>query len=127
MTNDPLVNAALARDLAVSADLLAQIELERGTRPVLLLLMRARQDGIAAMTSLVTANPADTKDIYRLQNEVKRFDDLIRWSLEVISLGEAADKAFSLDDQEAIKSLLSTPEGRREAAELGITTEDNDA
>lgn len=119
--SDAIEFAAMARAMAVSADLIAQIENKTGLRPMLAILARAKHEACQAMTELVLCRFDDADRIRQLQNEIVRFDNLLKWSKDVLDEGDAAFKAVSLDDQNAIQLLLSTPEGRHEAAELGIT------
>jgi hypothetical protein len=97
-------------------------ELRRdNTNPVLkALTLSARRGAIEAIRGLIELDPYDptTPAVYaRLQNEVRRFTDLIRWTIGTREAAEAAEQAYDLadhDERQAIEDLLLGPQTPRE-------------
>lgn len=54
------------------------------------LIARAEADILNAMTAMETADPFNANNIMRLQNDIKRSHDFIRWIEEAVTAGELA-------------------------------------
>jgi hypothetical protein len=128
MTRDPIVSLALERAALISADIEEQLtaRAQDGMRPLIAVLAKARRDAAEAIAALVDTPPSDTAAIARLQNEVRRFADLVRFLREIVN--EGLDERYEVADAERdeLERLVAPPddtldaEARRERAALGI-------
>ena len=128
MTRDPIASLALARAALLSADIEEQLtaRTEHGMRPLIAVLAKAKAQAADAIAALVDTPPHDPAAIARLQNEVRRFADLVRFLREIVS--EGLDQRYEVADAERddLERLVAPPddtldaEARRERAALGI-------
>jgi hypothetical protein len=128
MTRDPVTTLALARAALLSADIEEQLTArqEHGMRPLIAVLAKAKAQAADAIAALVDTPPADAAAIARLQNEVRRFADLVRFLREIV--GEGLDRRYEVADAERdeLERLVAPPddvsdgEAARERATLGI-------
>jgi hypothetical protein len=128
MTNDPIANIALARAALLSADIEEQLTArkEHGMRPLMAVLAKAKAQAADAIAALVDTPPHDPAAIARLQNEVRRFADLVRFLREIVN--EGLDQRYEVADAERdeLERLVAPPddvndgEAARERAALGI-------
>jgi hypothetical protein len=100
MTRDPIASLALERAALISADIEEQLTArnEHGMRPLIAVLAKARREAADAIAALVDTAPSDAAAIARLQNEVKRFADLVRWLQEIVN--EGIDQRYEVADTE---------------------------
>jgi hypothetical protein len=100
MTRDPISSLALERAALISADIEEQLTArkEHGMRPLIAVLAKARREAADAIAALVDTAPSDAAAIARLQNEVKRFADLVRWLREIVN--EGIDQRYEVADSE---------------------------
>ena len=100
MTRDPVASLALERAALISADIEEQLTArnEHGMRPLIAVLAKARREAADAIAALVDMAPSDAAAIARLQNEVKRFADLVRWLQEIVN--EGIDQRYEVADTE---------------------------
>jgi hypothetical protein len=100
MSRDPLSLLALQRAALISADIEEQLTArkEHGMRPLIAVLAKARREAADAIAALVDQPPTDAAAITRLQNEVRRFADLVRWLQEIVSQG--LDQRYEVADAE---------------------------
>lgn len=128
-TEGPVLRLAQRRVIAASADIEAQLSVREGCRPVLIMLVTARQEAAEAMAELATIDlTAPISEIRRLQNEVRRFDDLMTWLRALVARGFEYDHEISEQERDELAAALSaTPEGEAEAIELGLIERDEDA
>jgi hypothetical protein len=100
MTRDPISSLALERAALISADIEEQLTArnEHGMRPLVAVLSKARREAADAIAALVDMAPSDAAAIARLQNEVKRFADLVRWLQEIVN--EGIDQRYEVADSE---------------------------
>lgn len=126
MQNDSAVwRLAQQRIIAASADIEAQLTILSGTRPVVIVLMMARNEAAAALADLAMFDLADITNvaqIRKLQNVVTRYDDLIVWFRKIVSDGFDYDAEMNANDREEMLDLLRrTPETEeQEIIELGL-------
>jgi hypothetical protein len=128
MTRDPIASLALARAALLSADIEEQLtaRTEHGMRPLIAVLAKAKAQAADAIAALVDTPASDAAAIARLQNEVRRFADLVRFLREIVS--EGLDQRYEVADAERdeLERLVAPPddtldaEARRERAALGI-------
>jgi hypothetical protein len=128
MTRDPVATLALERAALVSADIEEQLtaRAKDGMRPLVAVLAKARREAADAIAALVDTPPSDAAAITRLQNEVKRFADLVRWLKEIVN--EGLDQRYEVADAERdeLEILVAPPEddaraqAQAERARLGI-------
>jgi hypothetical protein len=128
MTRDPVASLALERAALISADIEEQLTArkEHGMRPLIAVLAKARREAADALAALADAPCTDANAIARLQNEVRRFADLVRWLREIVN--EGLDDRYEVADGERdeLERLVAPPddvgeaEARRERETLGI-------
>jgi hypothetical protein len=128
MTRDPVATLALERAALISADIEEQLtaRAKDGMRPLVAVLAKAKAQAADAIAALVDTPPADAAAITRLQNEVKRFADLVRWLKEIVN--EGLDQRYEVADAERdeLEILVAPPEddaraqAQAERARLGI-------
>jgi hypothetical protein len=128
MTRDPVASLALDRAALLSADIEEQLTArgKDGMRPLIAVLAKARREAAAAIAALVDTPPDDPAAIARLQNEVRRFSDLVRFLREIVMDG--LDERYEVADAERdeLERLVAPPDdtldaaARRERAALGI-------
>lgn len=122
MSNDPIVRLAKLRIIKASADLEVQLSDIHGSGPSIEILRRLRDRAAESLAALAFHDLAkDRAGAVTLQNEVKRYDEWVAWLQEIISEGIAYDKEMDADEREEMLDLLTaSPEGERQAAELGL-------
>lgn len=126
MTDDAVRRIARARLIEASADIELQLEKTAGLRPMVIVLAKARRKAVEANDMLIGVDPEDAKSIRALQNEIRRYEDLVQFTREIVLEGKAADREMAEDERDEIAVLMSTPEGRAEAEALGIEDEGQD-
>jgi hypothetical protein len=112
----------MQRIVAASADIEAQLSVMDGTRPILVMLLLAKREAAGALAQLALCEH-DTKieTIRSLQMEVQRFDDLIRWLSAIVEDGMRYDDEITQEERDELADMLiQSPEGEREAMELGL-------
>lgn len=124
MSTEPVTRLAMLRMISASADIEAQLMNNQGTRPIVIMLSRARTEAAVALAQLATVARADAAniDVIRsLQDTVTRYDDLVRWLREIVASGFDCDQEITHEErEEMIEMLTRTPEGQEEAQELGL-------
>lgn len=70
--------------------------------PTANLLAQAREEAREALAALVAVDAADQKTILRLQNEVRRYADLMRWVETSIQAGRNAWLEISDEDRQEV-------------------------
>lgn len=124
MSTDPLIRLAKLRIVKASADIEVQISNLPGGGPAVEILRRLRDRAAESLAALIIADAEKPGDVRHLQNEVKRYDEWIGWLREIVSEGIAYDKEFTEAERNEIIDLLTeTPEGQRQAIELGLVDE----
>ncbi|HEV2956685.1 MAG TPA: hypothetical protein VGX95_11250 [Xanthobacteraceae bacterium] len=128
MTRDPITSLALERAALISADIEEQLTARSkdGMRPLIAVLAKARHEAADAIAALVDTPPSDAAAIARLQNEVRRFADLVRFLREIVNDG--LDQRYEVADAERdeLERLIAPEDDRldaeaaREREALGI-------
>lgn len=128
MSDDPILRLAQQRMVAASADIEAQLSIQSGTRPVLMVLLRARNEAAAALARLACGQNLEMEKLREIQNEVWRYDSLVEWFRKIVSDGYEYDQQITAEDQEEMVDLLTrTPEGEQEAIEMGLIERNTNA
>lgn len=111
--------------VAASAQIEAQLKILDGTFPVLVMLHKAKAEAADAMTMLATCEfSTPIEDIRHWQNEIRRFDDLVRWLLDIVEEGKRYDAEITQEERDALANmLLQSPDGERVAREVGLINE----
>ena len=121
MNDDPVNLLAKQRIIAASSDIEAQLSVLQGCRPVLVVLLKARDRAAESLEALAFVDANKPDDIRTLQNEVKRYDELVEWFRDIVTTGIEYDKEITAEDQEQMLDLLTqTLDGQQEAIELGL-------
>lgn len=115
----------IASARAIETMLDVKLQLERtarpGFRPIVVLLNDARERAEAAMVQLCIVPPHDADKIRVLQNEIIRFDDMVRSVKRMIEVGEEADRRLAEEDRAEVEQIISASLGLGEAERLGAT------
>jgi hypothetical protein len=99
------VLAAVERAALIERDFLT-----RQGGPILFILSKARAEATEAIAELITVDPAETRAIMALQNEVQRYRDLLKWLAEAISLGNDAVMLIDEEARDDIREALGLAE-----------------
>jgi hypothetical protein len=117
MTRDPISSLALERAALISADIEEQLTAREkdGTRPLIAVLAKAKAQAADAIAALVDTPPSDAAAIARLQNEVKRFADLVRFLREIVNDGLDQKYAVADAERDELERLIAPPDDRLDA------------
>lgn len=120
-STDPAVRLADLAIIKASADLEVQLSTRQGGAPVIQILRIFRDRAAESLAALAFVDPEDAKAIRVLQNEVKRYDEIVGAMREIIIRGKQIDYEMTEEERdEMLDILLSQPDGERRAAELGL-------
>lgn len=120
MTQEP---ASYKLALEAASRLSIQIEAElrsRRSESLLVFLDDAKEAAARAMVALVDADAEDFRAVRKLQNEVRRFDDLVGWMKQRLLEGPEAENVLSDLQRQEARGLVLDPEI---ANELGVQPE----
>lgn len=92
--------------LAAADTIAAAIAATNGT-PLQWLLKRFRQEAAQSLAALVDVDPYEAADVRRLQDDVKRFRDTVRFLQQAISAGEDAHFKLDATDREEFSELIT--------------------
>lgn len=121
MSHDPIVRLANLRVIKASRQLELELANVKGSGPTLEILKRLKDRAAESLAALAFVDPNDAEEIRTLQNEVKRYDEWITWMQEIVSEGITTEKQMdAAEREELLDMMLATPEGQREAQELGL-------
>jgi hypothetical protein len=84
---------------------LGQLQSKKGS-PLQFLLKRAKADSIEALITLIDVDPNDAKTVMALQNEARRFRDLIGYLQQIIAKGDEAYHALTSEERDDFLSLV---------------------
>jgi hypothetical protein len=70
------------------------------------LMGKARRDASNALLRLATIPPTDTESIIWLQNEIRRYSDIIRWMRECKRMAQDQFNELAANDRDAIEEEL---------------------
>lgn len=122
MSEDPILRLAKIHIVKVSMELEAQF-IAKGDAPCLEILRRLRDRAAESLMALALCNSEDPKAIRLLQNEVKRYDEWVKWMQEIVDEGRSADQELSHQEREELLDILQqTPEGQEQAIDLGLVS-----
>lgn len=127
MSADPIVHLARLRIIRLSQELETHLADKRGGGVALEILRRLRERAAVSLAALATCDSEEPKIVRALQNEVKRYDEWLAWLREIVQEGIAYDREVDDDERnELIDLLTQTPEGQREAINLGLINLEQD-
>ena len=100
------INARILRkyeaDIRLSNDILDNFKDMAKGGPIAYILTRAASEASDAHIALSMADPSNTKDIIRLQSEIARNSDIVRWISEAIAQGSDAWRLKNSSEREDI-------------------------
>lgn len=103
------IDRRLAEALISRADaLISEFDWAKPGSPLKTVLMKAKRDAVEAISALIEADPANASSVMQLQNEARRYGDLVRYIRDTIS--EADDAHFALEEedrQEILQAMMS--------------------
>jgi hypothetical protein len=121
MSTDPIQRLAKQRIIKLSADLEVQIATVKGGGPTVEIFRRLQDRAAESLAALAFVDITKVADVIKLQNEVKRYDEWIGWMKDILAEGKIYDRQFTEDDRaEMLEYLLGSPEGERQAIDLGL-------
>lgn len=121
MPDDPIFRLAKLRAIRDCQEIENQLSGVHGARPVVTILHKAKMLAAEAMTALAAADAEEPKIIRALQNKILLYDELCNFVKEIIAAGMEYDREITVEDrEELLDSLWDSPEGEREAIELGL-------
>jgi hypothetical protein len=122
--NDDAISAA-ARAVLIENYLDVKVQLEKGTgtRPVLWLLARQRNQAVDALRKLIEIDASETEAIRLLQAEVRLYGDLVESCRDLLVRGREADREIAEAERAALSDLLESNQDA-EAMGLAPTPED---
>lgn len=115
---------AMQRLMEASASLEVQFDKDASRRPVLFLLKKAREQAVEAFDLLVHCDPKDEPTVRQLQNEVRRYDDLVAWCREIIVEGREMDRLIQEAERAEFARAVLDPENAEDVRAAGVTQED---
>ncbi|MCA1458091.1 hypothetical protein I6F35_33700 [Bradyrhizobium sp. BRP22] len=108
---------SLERAARLSILLEAELTSKVKSEPLVEVLHRAKEQAAVALSALVDADAENPPAIRKLQNEVRRFDELVAWLQEILIAGPEAEQELSdLQRQEARGLILD----QETADQLGV-------
>jgi hypothetical protein len=118
---DPVIRLAKLRIVKASADLEVQLGTKTGSAPAIHILHCLQDRAAESLAALAFVDAEDARQIRTFQNEVKKYDEWVVWLRELIADGKRIAQEFDDDARnEMLDVLLETPEGQRQAIELGL-------
>lgn len=116
---DSAYKLALQRDLTLSAHVEVELTSKLKSEPLLVVINHAKEQAATALVALATVDPENPAEIRRLQNEVRRFDDLVSWLRELLIAGPEAERQLSDMQMQEARGLVIDEET---AEQLGLPT-----
>ena len=107
---DQIRQQALAIAVERSHQLERELRQHKRASIALIMLVKARRECAEALEALAFFDLEKREEARALQNEVRRFDDLVRWCREIIAEGEQAEADLEREDQEEIQDLVNNEE-----------------
>jgi hypothetical protein len=80
-----------------------------GARPVVAVLIKARDEAAVAFRNILNCDPFDGPKIRDHQNEIRRFDDLVRWFGEIVAKGLQLEREMDIEERDHLADLLKPP------------------
>jgi hypothetical protein len=124
MPQDPILRLAQKRIIKASIDLEVQLSTMQGSAPAIEMLRRARDEAADSLTKMVFLNLDDPGDLIKMrvmQNEVKRYDELVGWMSTIIAEGKMLDVEMQESERDEMLDILTeTAEGQQEAIDSGL-------
>lgn len=114
MNRDAIERLTLARKIENSAALEEQLGSHIGTRPMLAILLLAKEQAAEAMRGLIYVDPNDAKKVREFQHEVRRYDDLVAWTFQIITEGREADARLDELERLELLEIATSPEVQEE-------------
>ena len=121
MAKDVVVELAHKRAIAISAEIEVQLSKTSGGDPIIAMLVKARKEAASALAALADVDPVKTGEILKLQTEICRFRDLVRWLTALVQEGFEADRVIS---EEAREELIDAIAGSPDDDDVEPPTED---
>lgn len=81
--------------------------MEKDERVLMMALMgKARRDASKALLRLASIPPTDVESITWLQNEIRRYSDIIRWMRECKRMAQEEFDMLAANDRDAVEEEL---------------------
>ena len=79
--------------------------------PILWFLACAREEAIESLALLINKDPSDIEGVRQLQNDVKRYFDLITWTSKTVHQADQIYKMMQYDEIDSMKREILTRTG----------------
>ena len=89
MNRDPLDAKILAQAIALAEDIENDF-VSRSGGPIAFIVTQAKTEAAAALKLMIETPPGDVETIRSLQNEVRRFQDIVAWLRQAVVAGDEA-------------------------------------
>ena len=109
---DHLTRQAHIIAVEASHQLERELRQHKGASIALIMLVKARAECADALAALSIADPEKPDVIRSLQNEVRRFDDLVRWCREVVADGKSAEVDLEQEDADEMREIVDEEDGQ---------------
>lgn len=119
MDQSHIYKLALRRDVELSAKVEVELTSTLRSEPLLVVLNAAKERAADALAALVHVDSADQAAIRKLQNEVRRFDDLVKWLHELLIAGPEAERQLNVLQMQEARGLVID---EATAQQLGLPT-----
>jgi hypothetical protein len=110
---------ALLRASALSIQIEAELT-SRKSEALLVFLHDAKEQAAKALVALAEVDADDPAAIRKLQNEVRRFDDMVGWMKQRLLEGPEAERELNELQRQEARGLVLDPET---AAKIGVQPE----
>ena len=110
---------ALHHLVQVSAEVEAQLHLDKGHLPIKAILARAREEAAEAIVRLTQIDPTVAHEIRRLQTVARRYESLTQWLREIVREGAEAAEEIDEAKSEHMRGLILDMDDETASA-LGI-------
>ena len=117
---DPVLKLAEARYIGLAAELERQLVDKEGTGPILEFVRVIKARGAESLAALAFKSAHDTNAIVTLQNEVKRYDELIGVLQDICKAGQSATEKLDDEAREELLDLLADGADEQAAITMGL-------
>lgn len=93
------------RAVAVSSQIAKELT-ARGTMPLQIVMVRAKQESSLALAAMVDHDPSDVEGMRRLQAKVQMFRDMVKFMSEALAEGDSAAQVLDENDKADVADLI---------------------
>lgn len=105
------ISFRLAQRAVVVSDQIAKELTARGSVPLQVVLVRAKQESTAALAAMIDHDPEDAKGMRALQAKVQMFRDMVKFMSEALREGDSAAQVLDENDKADVADLIVSDQG----------------